>query len=632
MKKAIPIIIIAILALSGLQAGALSEKNVNESGRISFSKTFSYPEIVDIGDYICIEVKDVSNTLKNSGYPEIPMLTQSFDIPFGARNIKITFTPSEESVYKLDKKIKPTSQIVINDLTQEKSSVDLVENAEIYTSNKLYPDNWYDSKITCGLKQNKNRVTHISFYIYPIRYSPLSNTIHCINEFDIEVSYEPPLQILSFDEEYDLLIIAPSKFSNILDKLVTHKNSINVKTLLKTTESIYDEYSGFDKPEQIKYCIKDMIETHNIEFVLLVGGLKSYFYAKDRDDCNQGSKSWHVPVRYTNVIKSGLHDDGALSDLYYSDIYEEGGNFSSWDSNEDGVYAKNGNSPGNDEIDFSPDVYVGRLPCRSKFEVKIVVNKIIRYESITPSTKSWYTRMVGISGLSHATYQGQPDGEYLTDLGFSYVEDIIDEEIRVYASNEGTGEPIPEIKDIAKAFTNGARYIFFSGHGHPLRWATHPVDDLDTWMEGMHIRHMWKFFNLKKLPIVVVGGCHNCQFNISWLNTYRSKDEGYDEWYWTHGDPGVHCFCWRMIAIPWGGAIASVGGTGLTTSLSGNPNTGNSKLATDFFRNIGEENATTFGEAFAKSFVNFIDENTIGLWESHVLTIWNALGDPSLKV
>jgi len=29
---------------------------------------------------------------------------------------------------------------------------------------------------------------------------------------------------------------------------------------LKTTESIYEEYSGVDKPEQIKYFIKDALE------------------------------------------------------------------------------------------------------------------------------------------------------------------------------------------------------------------------------------------------------------------------------------------------------------------------------------------------------------------------------------
>lgn len=61
--------------------------------------------------------------------------------------------------------------------------------------------------------------------------------------------------------EYDLVIIAPSKFVNNLQKLVDHKNSLGVNTKLKTTEEIYDNFTGVDKPEQIKYFIKYATET-----------------------------------------------------------------------------------------------------------------------------------------------------------------------------------------------------------------------------------------------------------------------------------------------------------------------------------------------------------------------------------
>jgi hypothetical protein len=294
--------------------------------------------------------------------------------------------------------------------------------------------------------------------------------------------------------------------------------------------------------------------------------------------------------------------------------------------------AKWSNTPGNDVIDFYPDVYVGRLPCRSNFELKTVLRKIMKYEASTPYSQAWYTRMVGISGKNHATYAGQPDGEYLTDLAMSYMTGLIDDEVRVYASNEESGGATPIPKHITKAFTNGARFIYFSGHGHPLKWDTHPVDDMQVWMGGLHTRDMWKFFNFNKLPIVVVGGCHDAQFNISWWKTYKAAELGDGEWYWTHGDPGTLCFCWKMITIPWGGAVASMGGSGLTTSMSGQPNSGNAKLATDFFYNVGQEGMETFGEAFWGATQKYIDENTIELWESHVITIWNPFGDPSLQL
>jgi hypothetical protein len=540
--------------------------------------------------------------------------------------------PSEEIELDINKKIRPTPQPVVHSIENSESS-DLTEDSDVYLSKNRYPANRYDTKITCGLKGLKNRVTHISFYLYPVQYSPLENKIYYVKEGKIEITYEPPEQKPTFQDEYDLVIIAPQKFERPLQKLVNHKNNNNVETLLKTTESIFNEFSGFDKPEQIKYFIKYAIENYNIDYVLIVGGLKSLIYAMDRDDRNQGSNAWHVPVRYTNIKKSGsVYDPGALSDLYYADIYDGEGNFSSWDSNGDGVYAKYDNTPGRDDLDLNPDVYVGRLPCRNKQQLRTVVRKIINYETNTPNSKSWYKRMIGVSGLSHALYNGQPDAEYLTDLGMSYVEDMIDEEIRCYASNEGTGDPIPEIKDTTKSITQGARFVYFSGHGSPITWVTHPADTTDEWMERIRVQHLWRCFNFRKLPIIVVGGCHDAQFNISFWMTLKSKDIDSFHWYWTYGYPGTTCFCWKLVVMPWGGAIATMGGTGFTTSLSGQPDTGNNRLATSFFYKIGQDGATSFGEAFAGSLQKYIDENVIGRWNTHVLTIWNALADPSLDL
>ena len=632
MKKILLLIVVGVLLLSGVKAVDLTEKENENNIEITESFSFSTPVIYEAGQYVNLQLQETTNTLKDSGKPEMPMVTYSIDLPFGVKNIKITYLPSEEFEVDLNKKIRPTPQPVLTESINIASS-DLIEDPDVYLSKDRYPATWYDTKITCGLKTIKNRVTHISLYIYPVQYSPVLNKIYYIKEGTVEITYDTPEQRLTFEDEYDLVIIAPQKFSGSLQSLVTHKNSNNVDTLLKTTEAIYNEYSGYDKPEQIKYFIKDAIETYNIDYVLIVGGLKSLFYAKDRDDCNQGSKAWHVPVRYTNIKKSGsLFDPGALCDLYYADIYDGEGNFSSWDSNGDGIYAKWSNTPGRDDLDLNPDVYVGRLPCRNKQQLKTVIKKIIQYETNTPNSESWYKRMVGISGLSHALYLGQPDGEYLTDLAMGYVEDMIDEEIRCYASNEDTGGPIPELKDVTKAFTKGARFVYFSGHGNPLVWATHPADTLDEWMERIVSKDLWRCFNLKKLPVVVVGGCHDAQFNISFWTTYKSSDLGGDHWYWTHGLPGTACFCWKLVLIPWGGAIATVGGTGLTTSLTGQPNSGNGMLATNFFYKIGQDGATSFGEAFSGSLQKYIDENTISLWDSHVLTIWNALGDPSLKL
>jgi hypothetical protein len=633
MKKILPVLAVVILVLSGLGAVALPDVDLTDVCEIHDTLTFSIPTIGSIAEYTTVRIPETELTLQESGKPELPLFSYPIDLPFKSTNIQIQVIPSDKHILEVAAPVKPTPPPVEYTTTGEPVYKNCYEDPEVYDRNNQYPATWFDSKITCGMNSRGNMVTHISLYLFPVQYLPSENSLHYTDEMTISISYIAPEHPLTFTDEYDLVIIAPQKFSRPLQKLVDHKNDNGISTYLKTLEDIYDEYTGLDEPEQIKKFIYDAKETNNITYVLLVGGLKRYYNCDDRDDCNKGTEDWQLPVRYTNIKKTGLADFGALCDLYFADIYGIGGVFEDWDSNDDEIVAHWGKFPGTaiDELDLNPDVFVGRLPCRNRLEVAIMVRKITKYESTPPSSKDWMSTMVGISGLSHDFYGGQPDGEYLTDLAFTHMEDLVDTEVKVYASNNDTGGPIPVATDIVRAFSDGSGFLYFSGHGHPLRWDTHPLESTEVWMGGIHERDMWKFRNLRKLPIVVVGGCHNSQFNVTIYKTRNSPDLGEDHWYWTHGDPGPVCFSWALMLVPWGGAIATTGGTGLTSSLVGQPASGNGEIAINIFYKIGQEDAETFGEAFYGAIQKFIDENTIGLWESHCITIYNSFGDPSLQ-
>jgi hypothetical protein len=112
------------------------------------------------------------------------------------------------------------------------------------------------------------------------------------------------------------------------------------------------------------------MEEWGVRYVLLVGGRSSQF-----------QPTWYCPVRYVRMVDDW--DVEYLSDLYFADIYDAGGNFSSWDSDNDGIYGEwyPGETAQDTNIDLIPDVAVGRLPCRSEREVKIMAQKIITYET-----------------------------------------------------------------------------------------------------------------------------------------------------------------------------------------------------------------------------------------------------------
>ena len=428
--------VVLILVLSGLGAVAISTDITDDvkteekydMGTISFS-----PLIIEESDsdYVNVRLKDTSSYVMTPGQPMVPKVVKAVELPFGVRNVKVDVIPKTVHEYEIAKEIRPAPAPVPLIATSNNVVVESEKDEEMYVSSELFPSAWYRYDVGCGLNAANERVTHVPIHIFPVRYIPAEGKLYVAESVDVTITYEEPeSNPFPENDKYDLAVIAPSRFSRNLQKLIVHKNNFGVNTTFKSTEEIYDEYPGVDKPEQIKYFIKDAIETWDIKYVLLVGGLKSLIWSRPRDDCNQGTKGWHVPARYNNLFddpehplsESSIYDPGVITDLYYADVYEEGGNFSSWDPNGDGIFAAM-SKPGveNDTgIDMYPDVYLGRLACRNLREVNIMVNKIIKYEQ-SPCDPSWFKKMIVVTGdgfLDQIDLDIQwdvnslPDGEY----------------------------------------------------------------------------------------------------------------------------------------------------------------------------------------------------------------------------
>ncbi|RLF38156.1 MAG: peptidase C25, partial [Thermoplasmata archaeon] len=173
-------------------------------------------------------------------------------------------------------------------------------------------------------------------------------------------------------------------------------------------------------------------------------------------------EKWWCPVRYS-YLDDGSDEDHFLCDLYFSDIYkyEEGQPvFDDWDSNGNGVFGEWG-WRGKDVIDMYPDVYVGRLPCRNTYEVGVMVEKIITYET-TASGQSWSKKFVGVGG---DTYPDQGDlsyyeGERATEAAFNYLDGFQAEFLWT-----STGA-LTSADDIIQAINEGCGFLHFSGHGN----------------------------------------------------------------------------------------------------------------------------------------------------------------------
>ena len=460
---------------------------------------------------------------------------------------------------------------------------------------------------------------------------------------------------------YDLVIITPTRFLLPLQRLATHKIKHGVSTTIKTLESIYLSYSGADKPEQIKYFIKDAIEQWGITAVLLVGGLKSSILARPRDNQNEGTKHWHLPVRYSNIWDNGsLRDPGFISDLYYADIYDDEGNFSSWDSNGDGIYGGWANPSSQytddpqfaplddtDVIDFYPDVNVGRLPCRNRFEVNIMVNKIIEYEQ-TPAQPWWFNKMVVIAGDPYDD-QGTDylEGELIADKALFYMSEFTP--IRLFASNQHINpDYTPLTTNIIREISAGCGFLLFDGHGSPSWWNTFWPHDFTQLIEdgGLTVSDFYQLRNGQKLPICIIGGCHCSLFNVSFIPTLLDREN--TRHLWTFGQPVPECFSWRLTRKIGGGAIATIGCTGLGYEKEGengdldgdgtnDPDCVEALggyLETQFFKAYGVDHIDILGDAWNAAITQYLDVYPGMQNRSDAKTVeqWILFGDPSLKI
>ena len=633
MKKIIAILIGVIIALGGLGAAAVSTdstmKKTSNTHSVSTSVLFpSPPYLSEKQGFLVVGLDSATTRIAEPERPELPIYVHTYEIPFGSTGITVICTPRDISTIDLSKEVIPTR---ITPLSIMKERTAFVKDPSIYGTAALYPDSWYTTELGAGRNTLDQEVVFVKVICYPVRYSPLGSQLTFTSGFDVTLSYDTTAVTPHTTTTSDLLIIAPKTFQTTLQPLVDFKNSKGLRTTFKSIQDIFLGSHGADPPETIKLFIKQAYDNTGITYVLLVGGLKSHLFAKDKENPSYGSKAWWVPVRYVNIPLE--NDEACLCDLYYGCLYNATGGFDSWDSNDDSIYAAwdAGHGIPNDQFDMNPEVYVSRLPVANKRELKEIVSKIITYESTGPTAKSWYTTMVAAGGKTFENYSGQPDGEYLCDLALQNMSSIITNPIRVYASNRLTGGLVPIPEDIITAVSYGAGFVDFEGHGSPMIWdtiwdnGTYPYD----WCGGLNVFQIKKLTNSNRLPVVIVGGCHNGMYNISMIPSLLDTNGSE---YFTYGYPSPVCFSWELLLKHPGGAIASTGCSGYGMSNDDNPVSLSGELENNFFYEIGQNGSANLGKAHGQAIHKFLADEPIGAVEAFCITDWALFGDPSLRL
>jgi hypothetical protein len=609
-------------------------KSDDDVKQVTLDFEFSTPEIKESDTGVVVTLKEGDFSTTASGHPVLPVNLTLLTLPFGSEIITVDYTTSPPWTYNLT---HPLTYGILPGIDNiQPILLTNIRAEEVCRYPEFYPSDWISYHTGGGLSFG-DHVTFFALRVYPIRYEPSANQLTFVQHIAVEISYRTPSEPLLQDYDvYDLLILTPQKYTRYLQPLVEHKNNYGIKTNLVELPEVYDRmfWYGRDYQEHIKYFIKHAVEYWGVTYVLLVGGLQGQ------------TSTWDLPVRYSHTVpltEQEYPEESFISDLYYADVYDDSGQFSSWDPNEDDVFADWRDSQ-LDEMDLYPDVYLGRLPCRTTAEVRIMVDKIITYET-GACDASWFNKLLLVAGDSYNDEDQFNEGELISEEAITKMPGF--EPVRVYASQQDINR-----KTVNNALNAGCGFAYFCGHGSIMTWNTHFPPEGTEWCTGYEVKDMIFLRNRDKLPITIVGGCHNGQFDSTMMNIlFGVLEDGLHYFSWEKGNAGrfwywdwaPNCWGWWLTSKTGGGAIATIANTGLGTHGDGDIDQNgiadylevlDGWMELRFLELYGKEHKDMLGENHGETMTGYLHRflGDGAVMDVKMVQQWELFGDPSLKI
>ncbi|GAG59891.1 unnamed protein product, partial [marine sediment metagenome] len=135
------------------------------------------------------------------------------------------------------------------------------------------------------------------------------------------------------------------------------------------------------------------------------------------------------------------------------------------------------NDNGVDEIDWTPKIYVGRLPASNDEELEIMVNKTLKYET-NPQIGDWMNSFLLAGVISNYPENtesdvGEDEARLTSYILSNYVLDSMNYSHLIKTTSDF--EPKPSFSNITRDifrtnFDNGYSLGMFAGHGAPTRF------------------------------------------------------------------------------------------------------------------------------------------------------------------
>jgi len=540
--------VVAILLLSS-GAGAVQAGR----GAVELRVDVASPELTATqGGLVGVRMRGAGTT-SEPGRPALPFEIVRIAVPPDAdpSTVRVTVQPLDVQpiLGRFDvRAVPPAAELGSGELLWGSRADQIIEGRDvgIYGSADPYPRRWHAGGNGLG---GLRRYRFVTVYLYPVRYRPVDGELERAAGFDVRVTFDRVRNAASWrlddcgadslaakllanfpeargwyppechgppDGPPGLAIVTTAELedgSDLLEQYIEMREGQGYEVTV-ATEADWDFSTGDDldsRADRIRLWLQESVEGLDLGWVLLIG---------NPDPSNNVANS--IPMKVCA---------GAPTDFYYADISGD------WDTSGNGVVCDwdvDLEHPLADgEVDFVPEVYVGRYPTYSDGAVAVdeILAKTMAYEQESlEGDLEWRRRMMlpnsiyffeGQYGEPYNRWDGATVGEW-------FIREQLDPRGMVWTTlyeHEGLDTSKfashfqVNTENTVDQWARGYGFVFWTGHGsssgvyRSVWWDDENNDQVAGWQEmGMpEFMSTSYLFMIEDAPpaFVVHGSCSN---------------------------------------------------------------------------------------------------------------------------
>ena len=492
--------LIFVLAPFVLAVGLADGSSVD----LSFSSP--EPQIIDGVNHLYLKVSvEGFDTVMSPGDPMLPVKRYCVLLPPNVDEGSIRLVISSDDFYEINvsKPIEPAPPMATESglVVEWEEGKEIVngKNMNIYGSDEYHPENVVEAERLSQMRQYR----FVELYFYPIQYNPINGTLKIHREVSFRILYNVNVPEMSSNSEfvyvsdpvmrddaaemfinwndakkwyetgalvsqavkYDYIIVTTKYIvhnSNKLDDFVNylHGKEFSVKIV---TEDDYGNDKGQQRAINIRNWLKEHYINYGIKYVLLIGN-------PDPDDPSTLDTYGSIPMMMCWPRHGSKEDEEAPTDYFYADLTGD------WDSDGDGFFGEYGE----DNVDFAPEVYVGRIPVYNNDvdTLDSILTKIMNYRD-RYSGEDWRYRILMPVAITNYRNEDNSKCERTDglDLPKYVIENILPSPWNHFVLYERAGlDPVPVYApyynksltkyNVINEWSKGYGAVFWRAHGN----------------------------------------------------------------------------------------------------------------------------------------------------------------------